>query len=156
MGTLKWAPFCYIRSMSIKNTVLSHLNGTKLATISTSNAKTNQPESALIAFVEDKNLNLYFQTASDTRKFNNLINNPKIALVIGFSEKTIQYEGVATQIVNADHIARVKTMFKTKKSPTTQEFLNRPNVAFFSIKPTWIAYSDYSAKPPKVEELKRL
>jgi len=126
--------------------ISSLLQQEKLAVIATLN-KANYPQTALIAYAEDKRLCLYFQTGQHTRKAHNLTHNSKVALSIGLKEEnkmTLQYEGIAQQLGNSQEIKSLKQRFLDKKSPTTIEYLERADAIFFKITPTWIRYSDYS------------
>jgi uncharacterized pyridoxamine 5'-phosphate oxidase family protein len=70
----------------------------KLAVISTV-SETGKPESALVGFAVSKNLELIFDTVKTSRKYKNLINNPAVAVVIGWDDEiTIQFEGLANEI----------------------------------------------------------
>lgn len=141
----------------IKQKILDFLATQQLAVIATSNPSRPTPESALIAFTEDENLCLYFQTGRHTRKALNLQTNPHVSLVIGLSEKTlitVQYEGVARQLSQQDELEACKQRFTQKDSPTTEEYFNHPTAIFFKVNPTWIGCSDYSGDRPDVTELK--
>lgn len=140
-----------------RQTIYRYLRDHQLAVLSTADPVSHQPESALIAFVEDEDLKLYFQTASHARKVANLEVNPKVSLVIGtvFENKsTLQYEGLAQQLTKPVEIARLKQRFIDKKSPTTPKYFNDPASIFFKVTPTWIGMSDYSGSIPVVIELK--
>ena len=139
-----------------RNKFLSFLKQQKLAVIATSSPSKPTPESALIAFVEDDELCLYFQTGRHTRKAANLRINPYVSLVIGLQlddKVTMQYEGVATKITTPTDLAACKKHFVAKDSPTTEEYFNHPTAIFFKITPTWIGYSDYSGNRPEVFEI---
>jgi len=143
--------------MTNKQKLLDFFSKQKLAVISTSNSKNPTPESALIAFTEDENLCLYFQTGKHTRKAQNLKVNPHVSIVIGLTLedlKTAQYEGVATRLTGEMKLKECKEMFHQKNSPTTEEYFNHPSAIFFEVTPTWIGFSDYSGKKPKVTEIK--
>lgn len=135
--------------------IYSFLNQNPLGVISTLATGSSQPESALVAFAETKQLELIFQTFVDSRKYANLKSNPKVSFVTGWSLEsyvTLQYEGVAEEI-SAENLEEFKTIFKAKDTPCTDEFLNNPKCRFFLVKPTWIGYSDYTQAKPGVVEL---
>jgi general stress protein 26 len=137
--------------------VLGFLRRQKLAVIASASPARPTPESALIAFTEDDELCLYFQTGRHTRKAANLIANPHVSLVIGLSLDdlvTIQYEGAAEQITRESELEACKRRFIRKDSPTTDEYFNHPTAIFFKVTPTWIGCSDYSGDCPEVIELK--
>lgn len=138
--------------------ILEFLKRQKLAVIATCSSLRPTPESALIAFAEDDDLCLYFQTGRHTRKANNLKTNPHVSLVIGLSLQdliTVQYEGIAKRLVNEDELDNCKQRFIRKDSPTTAEYFNHPTAIFFKVTPTWVGCSDYSGAHPEVIELKK-
>lgn len=117
------------------------LNSHQLAVIATLDPKNPTPESALIAFVEDDNLCLYFQTGKYTRKAQNLSKNPYVSFVIGHTLDelaTMQYEGRCEQLQSKDLINDCKQRFLSKNSPTTLEYLERPDAILFKATPVWI------------------
>lgn len=140
------------------NKILGFLKTQKLAVISTLGSPvSNAPESALIAFVEDEQLCLYFQTGKHTRKAANLKQNPGVSLVFGLTLDdmiTVQYEGRATQLKHPEDLERCKRLFVAKDSPTTEAYFNHPTAIFFKVSPTWIGCSDYTKHPPEVIEIK--
>jgi len=140
-----------------KDKVLSFLRRQKLAVIATIGSRRPIPESALIAFVEDDELCLYFQTGKHTRKAANLKANPYASVVIGLELKdlvTVQYEGRAEQITQDPDLEDCKRRFINKDSPTTESYFTHPTAIFFKITPTWIGYSNYSGKKPEIIELR--
>lgn len=127
-----------------------------LAVVSTIDAAAGKPESALVAYVEDDNLCLYFQTGKHTRKASNLKANHHVSFVVGlvFSElQTLQYDGVAELLEDVSAIEACKQRFLDKKSPTTKEYLERPDAIFFKVTPSWMRFSDYTKgnHPPVLE-----
>ncbi|HSX01392.1 MAG TPA: pyridoxamine 5'-phosphate oxidase family protein [Candidatus Saccharimonas sp.] len=136
--------------------VLAFLGTQKLAVIATGGGPERSPESALVAFTEDDQLRLYFQTGHHTRKAQNLATNPRVSLVIGLTLGdlvTVQYEGLAEQLVRAADLDYCKRRFVAKDSPTTDYYFNHPTAIFFRVTPTWIGCSDYRAAKPVVFEL---
>ena len=142
-----------VKNMDARQKIQNILDSTQLATIATVNPTNLQPESALIAFVESDSLELYFQTGTNTRKFENLKINSKVSFVIGFGRTTVQYEVDASEVRDEAKMIRIRQLFLDKNSPTTAEFLNRPEISYFEVCPTWIGYSDYSHEKPIVFEL---
>ena len=141
-----------------RDKVLGFLKGQKLAVIATVGKSGSTPESALIAFAEDEDLCLYFQTGVHTRKAANLAENPCVSVVIGLSQAeliTVQYEGRAQRITSQDDLEVCKRRFVAKNSPTTEEYFNHPSAIFFKVVPVWIGCSDYRGKRPAVIEIKQ-
>jgi len=127
-----------------------------LAALATIHEDAQAPEAALVAFAEFDSLELVFETFNDSRKYANLLANPRVALVVGWNARRhvmLQYEGVARQ-VSGDEAAECRSVLLQKKTPCTDAFLRDPRVRLFRISPIWIALSDYTATPPKVIELR--
>lgn len=136
--------------------ILFFLSKNTLMVLSTVKSQTNAPASSLVAYVETPALELYFQTQKKTRKYSNLLENKQVSILTGWESNqriTLQYEGVAQQITDVRHIEEVKQLFLNKKSPSTEKYLNHPDVAFFKLTPSWIRYSDYTMRIPDIREL---
>lgn len=137
---------------------LDVLNRFYLAVIATVNAESVDPEAALVAFVFNDKLELFFQTNRYSRKAANLKNNPQVAFVMGLALNdliTVQYQGRATQIMNGVEIEACKQMFIDRKSPTASpKYLEHPDAIYFKVVPLWIGCCDYTGKKPVVVEWK--
>lgn len=74
-----------------------------LASISTISPD-SKPHSASVYFTMDKDLNIYFSTRMNSRKYKNLLNNPSIAFLISslHPQVTLQLEGTASLVTNSD------------------------------------------------------
>ncbi len=134
--------------------MLEFIKTQQLCTIAT-NRLSGSPEAALVAFAQDDDLHIYFQTGRHTRKAQNLATDPHVAFVFGLALETgitMQYEGKAVQIHDAQSLAACKQRFLDRNSPTTAEFLEHPSAIFFEVTPTWIGMSDYRGKKPVVTE----
>ncbi|MDO8508363.1 MAG: pyridoxamine 5'-phosphate oxidase family protein [Nanoarchaeota archaeon] len=133
--------------------ILNFISSKKLTVISTIN-KQNHPESAVVAFSQNSNLELIFGTSSTSRKYKNLQNNNRASLVIGWEEDekiTVQYEGIAIQLKgNEKEEARQAHL---KKNPGSKKFDSMPTQTYFKIIPKWIRYSSLSISPPEIFEI---
>jgi uncharacterized pyridoxamine 5'-phosphate oxidase family protein len=77
------------------NFLFNFISKNKYAVLSTV-TKDNLPEAALIGIAVTADLQIIFDTVSNSRKYHNIIANPAIAFVVGWdNERTIQYEGNA-------------------------------------------------------------
>lgn len=139
--------------MLLQDKIKKVLANNTLAVISSVTAAGKKPQSALVAFIENDTLELFFQTPNKTRKYRNLTANPNVALVIGFGLTTLQYEGSAEQVIDKTEVENIKQRFDKKGSPSTRQYLDLPDTAFFKVTPRWIGYSDYTALPADVDEL---
>lgn len=137
--------------------ILTVLNRFYLTVIATANAENANPECALVAYVFNDKLELFFQTNRYSRKAVNLRQNPHVAFVMGLALNdlvTVQYQGRATQLTGAKEIEECRQMFIDRKSPTASpKYLEHPDAIYFKIVPTWIACCDYSQAKPHVIEL---
>lgn len=125
-----------------------------MATIATVNAQ-GSPESALIAFAELPDFGIIFETFVDTRKFNNLKQNNKVAVVVGWDTQnhvTLQYEGKAEPIPDGE-VEKYRKIFLQKDTACTEKFLLDPRVRLYTVTPTWLRYSDYTADNPAIIEI---
>ncbi len=138
--------------MDKKQTIYDFLHTQTHAVISTID-KDGNPEAALIGFGEDKDLTLVFGTDTTTRKYQNLLNNPKVALVIGLGKEliTTQYEGRTTPL-EGDELIKYKNLYHTK-TPDAKKYDSYPNQIYFKITPVWIRYGDYNKEPEELFEI---
>jgi pyridoxine/pyridoxamine 5'-phosphate oxidase len=79
----------------------------RLAVISTVNAEAS-PQAALIGFAVTEALDIIFDTVTTSRKYANMLANPRVALVIGWdAEQTVQVEGSA-EVLSGDALQTCK------------------------------------------------
>lgn len=137
--------------------ILKILNRYYLTVIATANSGNSDPEAALVAYVFNDKLELFFQTNKYSRKATNLKKNSQVAFVMGLALEdliTLQYQGRATQITSTEEIGACKQMFIDRKSPTASpKYLEHPDAIYFKVTPTWIGCHDYTGKEPVVIEL---
>lgn len=118
-----------------------------LATMS----KRNQPEAAVIEYSETPELEIVFDTLNTSRKYLNLLENQKVALVVGWDEDiTVQYEGQAHELEGAE-LERCKALYFAK-NPRAKKWENIEGNVYFKITPIWARYSDLSGEPWDVRE----
>lgn len=101
-------------SSKLKQDAIAFINEHKLGVIATVNAE-RKPECATVHyFFDEENWVIYIVTRSGSRKYQNILQNPNVAFVIGtaMGHQTLQIEGTAH--VNTD--------------AETNEFIKRPNV----------------------------
>lgn len=138
--------------------ILAVLNKFYLTVVATANTENADPEAALVAYVFNDKLELFFQTNKYSRKAQNLKRNPQVAFVMGLDLNdlvTLQYQGRATQLINSEEIEVCKQMFIDRKSPTASpKYLEHPDAIYFKVIPTWIGLCDYSGNQPVVVEWK--
>jgi pyridoxine/pyridoxamine 5'-phosphate oxidase len=111
------------------------------------------PQSAVVGYVVDDRLELFFDTKSGSRKARNLRAAPRVALVIGWDLAdacTLQLEGIADE-PRGDELARFKTLY-FERFPDGVEREAWPDIAYFRVRPTWARFSDFRTPQPTIVE----
>jgi general stress protein 26 len=130
--------------------VYRFMNQQSLAVLATA-GENGQPEAALMGFAVTPELEIIFDTVNSSRKYPNLKKNPRVAWVIGcITEVTVQYEGIAEELVGDDLAKYKKTYFaKFTDGPVRQ---NWPGITYFVVRPKWVRYCDYNPEVRRIEE----
>ncbi len=133
-----------------KEPLYEFMSRSKYAVLATINER-NEPEAATIGIAVTEDLHIVFDTLDTTRKFRNLMANPKVALVITIDEETVQYEGQAQlHTAGGDEDLLLKTYFHA--FPDGRDRQQDPSTVYFEVKPNWIRHSDFS-EGEEVEEI---
>jgi len=120
-----------------------------LTTISTFGKE--YPESAVIEFASS-GLELIFDTHTTSRKYQNLMQNPRASFVIGWDKnKTVQYEGEVIEL-KGDELTKYKEIYFAKM-PEAKEWEHAKDITYFKVLPRWIRYTDLNVHPWQVEEM---
>ena len=107
-------------------------------------SKDNKPEAALVGFAISKDLEIVFDTVKTSRKYRNLSQNPLVAVVIGWdNETTMQYEGIATELTDAD-AEYYKEIYFEAYPDGRERAKTWLHIVHFKITPKWIRYSDFN------------
>lgn len=110
-----------------------------------------EPESALMRVIVTPQLELFFDTRTETRKYRNFLENPRCSFVIGCTgPASIQYEGDLAQ-PEGEELARLKALYFAEV-PQARERESRADIAWLVARPRWLRYSDYSRQPFQTEE----
>lgn len=133
-----------------KEFIYTFLRQHKLAVLATA-SKTSRPEAALIGYAITPELEIVFDTVKISRKYDNLIANPQIALVIGWeNDTTVQYEGIATEL-SGKHTAIYKETYFSVWPDGKDRAAGWPDLTHFVIKPEWVRYCNYN-EPTLIRE----
>jgi Pyridoxamine 5'-phosphate oxidase len=81
------------------------------------------------------------------RKMRNLRADPRIALVLGWDECTVQLDGVADEPTGAD-LSRLQALYLAR-FPDGRERQRWAGLTYVRARPTWIRYSDFRCDPPE-------
>jgi pyridoxine/pyridoxamine 5'-phosphate oxidase len=108
------------------------------------------PHSAVLAIAVTPDLEIVFDTVSTSRKYRDLRADRRCSLVVWTGELTLQYEGIAEE-PSGEELDHYKEAY-FKKLPDGRDRQSWPGIAYFVVRPTWIRYSDFVARPPVIEE----
>lgn len=124
--------------------------GQNLGVISTVGTN-GKPESAVVYFSCDENLDLYFTTRKSSRKYKNLSTNHAVAFVLYDDEqkKTIQIEGTAETITDTHDQGSmfsdlVTLATKDNRTPPIDQ-LGESEIMFIRITVIWARIGDFIA-----------
>jgi pyridoxine/pyridoxamine 5'-phosphate oxidase len=110
-----------------------------------------EPQSAVVAIAVTPDLEIVFDTVDRSRKYRNLKARGQCSITMWIGEVTVQYEGIAEE-PNGSDLDRYKEAY-FKKLPDGRDRLSWPGIAYFVVRPKWIRYTDFDARPPIIEEL---
>jgi len=133
-----------------KTELFEFMTAQRLAVVGTISLE-GEPQSALVGIAVTKELEIIFDTLDSSRKYKNLIADPRACLVIGWEgEKTVQFEGEAF-LPKGEELHRYKEIYFSTwpDGPARQSW---PGIAYFVVRPCWIRYSDFNQLPPMIEE----
>jgi len=130
--------------------VFRFLDTCSLGVVSTLGAD-GAPQSALVGIAVTPGLEIIFDTVEKSRKFGNLMRDPRASLVAGWqSETTVQLEGVARRISSTELGPYHEVYFR--KFPDGPARLKWVGIAYFVIAPRWARYSDYNQSLAEIAE----
>jgi hypothetical protein len=101
----------------------------------------------LLGYAVTPDLELLFDTLRTTRKYRNMMANPRVSFTVGNTvgsgdERTVQYEGVAEELTG-ELLARLQPVYFAAW-PGGVERQQWPHITWFVIRPRWIRYSDFN------------
>lgn len=133
--------------------ILAFLNSNRLGVISTNSSDRKSPESALVGFSNNEQLELVFGTSNKTRKYNNISHNPNVSFVVGWDPSlgTLQYEGVASELSKEQEATLVPLLIE--RNGGSLKFVNLDDQRYFLVRPSWIRFLDNAGDPPGTHEL---
>jgi hypothetical protein len=127
--------------------LVDYIRGARLAIVSSLGAG-GEPQSALVGIGVTDDLNIIFDTTTDTRKHANLTRDPRASIVMaGPGEQTLQYEGLAAPVSTTGAEDQAIREAYYLSWPDGRQRLAWPNLAYWRLKPTWARYSDYARGP---------
>lgn len=113
-------------------------------------SKDGVPETAVLHFSHQENpLVFFFQTTSESRKYQNALKNIKASCVVGWSEEefiTVQMNGVVKPIKLGSELESWKKIHYDKH-PEAKQYEHDDNTVFLTFTPHWLKYSDFKTDP---------
>lgn len=139
--------------MDRKPEILTFIKSKSLMVVS-SIAADGSVQSALVGFGETDSFQLIFGTSNASRKYSNILHNPRVAVVIGWDgPKTVQYEGVAREL-SGQEADEYSELYFAKNPRARRQYEERDDNRYFLIEPMWVRLTDLSVEPWDVVELK--
>jgi hypothetical protein len=127
--------------------LLAFLRRHTLATVATSSADST-PHAAVVGYVVSERFELFFDTLATTQKVRDLRLNPRAALVVGWDEEqTAQCRGLADEPQGPD-LQRLQAIY-FQRFPDGPQRLAWPGITYVRVRPDWIRYSDFRARPAR-------
>jgi general stress protein 26 len=133
----------------MKDKMLEYLTGHSFCVISTVDAQ-SRPESAFVGLSFSTDLEVVIGTSKSSRKLKNILQNGRVAIVVGDLKGTVQYEGIAEELSYEDCEALVREQTFTKL-PKLDKYRDDPTNIWIKITPTWIRFTQHGAED-KIEE----
>jgi general stress protein 26 len=123
---------------SLKDSILEFMTNHSLCVISTV-GQDSKPESAIVGFSHTEQLELIIGTSNKSRKYANLIQNSRVAIVIGDETGEIQFEGEVAILPNDDYKNMVEEAH-INKLPGAAEYRENPDQVYLKVRPSWIRF----------------
>jgi uncharacterized pyridoxamine 5'-phosphate oxidase family protein len=141
---------CYAFAVN-RTELLEFLREHRLA-VEASVGADGQPQAAVVGIAVSDRLEIIFDTLTSMRKYRNLVERPRIALVIGWDrEITVQLEGVVDFPEGAE-LERIRACY-FGPYPDGRARLAWPGITHARVRPTWLRLSDFTHDPPRIVEL---
>jgi Pyridoxamine 5''-phosphate oxidase. len=134
-------------SPTSKETALKMLDNQETCTLATASAD-GVPEAATVRYVYDDDLNVYINTGSTYRKYQNMKENSNVAIVVNSPPQNLQLEGQARE-VHDEIIEFIKTKYVDKYGRS--KYLTNDESVFFEINTDWARLLVDGTFPPEHE-----
>jgi PPOX class probable F420-dependent enzyme len=121
------------------------LETTETCTLATATPD-GRPEAATVRFVADDGLDVYFNTATSHRKYENVRANPRVAVVVDGERRNLQLEGEATELDGAAEAA-FHDRYHEKYGPS--DYLTNDRSTCFRVEPDWARLLVDGSFPPE-------
>lgn len=130
---------------SARDLAATLLRDTETCTLATASPD-GVPEAATVRFVADDEYNVYINTATNYRKYENMQANPRVAVVVNGAERNLQLEGVPTEL-RGDAAESVREKYIEKYGPSA--YLTHEHSTCFEIETDWARLLLDGSFPPE-------
>jgi PPOX class probable F420-dependent enzyme len=130
--------------------IIGFLRKQRLGTVSTL-GEGGAPQAAVVGLAFSDRGEAIFDVQSSTRKVKNLRRDPRAAIVVWEGERTVQLEGLADELSGAERDRLLAVYLQA--FPEGLERAHRQGTLHIRVRPTWVRYSDFDARPPLTVEL---
>lgn len=112
-----------------------------------------QPWNAIMGYAVQDDLAIILSTHKGSRKYQNLQENTKVSVVIGweFSGYNVQLEGEATFVEDGEEYSKAEEFF-FGQNPHAAKFKS-PDTIYIIVTPTFMRVTNFNIIPPKAEEV---
>jgi general stress protein 26 len=136
----------------MKDLIYQFITQQQLAVVSTTNNRGN-PESALVGIAVSISLEIIFDTVTTSRKYQNILRNPNVAVVIGWEDEiTVQYEGHAMVLGNDGDADNMREIYYRAYPDGRERADTWPGLVHIKVSPKWIRYNSFN-EPAVIKEL---
>jgi nitroimidazol reductase NimA-like FMN-containing flavoprotein (pyridoxamine 5'-phosphate oxidase superfamily) len=125
-------------STATKQDVVAFMQERFLCVISTVDAGA-KPEAAFVAFTSSSDLGLMIGTSNKSRKYQNILQNSSVAVVIADQIGEVQYEGETKILTSADYESLLAAG-QFQKLAGYDKYRNDPTQVYLKLTPTWIRF----------------
>lgn len=129
----------------------AYLQSQPLAVVASIN-KAGAPQSAVVGIAVSGELEIIFDTVDSSRKYANLMADPRVALVIGWdNEVSVQLEGTA-RLLPPGEPDPLKEVYYGAFPEGRERAATWKGLVHFVVTPHWARYSDFKDQQDPVHE----
>jgi general stress protein 26 len=136
----------------MKKLIYQFISQHLLGVVTTVN-KDNTPEAALVGIAVSEELEIIFDTVTSSRKYHNILQNPQVALVIGWdNDVKFLYECYATVLGDDAEAKSLKEIYFKAYPDGRDRVKTMPGLVHIKVTPRWLLYSNFN-QPQIIEEI---
>jgi len=136
----------------MKDRVYQFIKQKPLGVVSTIN-KFGKPEAALVGIAVSDQLEVILDTVKSSRKYQNILQNTSVAIVIGWdNETTVQYEGKAEILGDDAEAQQLKEIYFEAYPDGRERAQTWSGLVHIKVSPKWLRYSNFN-DPVVIEEI---